>query len=157
MVIDLDRQYTATIETEKGDLELELFAREAPVTVNNFVFLARDGFYDGTTFYRVVPGFMAQAGDPRGTGTFWPGYFIPDEFSQHGHGAGALSMANMGAANTGSCHFFITYVPKPHLDGRHSVFGRLTAGMDVLESLTPGDPVPSLQGDKILRVIIHES
>jgi cyclophilin family peptidyl-prolyl cis-trans isomerase len=157
LLIDTGRHYTATIETEKGNLILELFAKDVPVTVNNFVFLARDGFYDGTTYYRVVPGFMAQAGDPTGTGTYWPGYFIPDEFSRHTHVAGALSMANMGAPNTGTCHFFITYVPRHDLDNGYSVFGQLVEGMDVLRSLTPGDPVPSLQGDKILRVTIDES
>lgn len=157
MVIDVKKQYTATIETEKGELVLELFASDVPVTVNNFVFLARDGFYDGTTFYRVKPGFVAQAGDPTGTGTFWPGYYIPDEFSEHTHVAGALSMANEGRPNSGSCHFFITYAPQHDLDNRYSVFGRLIEGMDVLESLTPGDPVPNLKGDTIIRITIEEN
>ena len=140
MIIDTTRQYTATIETEKGDLVLELFASDVPVTVNNFVFLAREGFYDGTTFHRVIPGFVAQGGDPTGTGTGNPGYSFADEFSGHTHVAGALSMANSGP-NTNGCQFFITYTPQHHLDGVHSVFGQLTEGMDVLESLVPGDVI----------------
>ena len=140
MIIDTSKNYTATIETGKGDLVLELFARDVPVTVNNFVFLAREGFYDGTTFHRVIPGFVAQGGDPTGTGTGTPGYAFADEFSEHTHVAGALSMANSGP-NTNGCQFFITYTPQHHLDGVHSVFGQLIEGMDVLESLVPGDVI----------------
>jgi len=138
MTIDRSKQYTAVIETEKGNLVLELFARDVPVTVNNFVFLARDGFYDGTTFHRVIPGFMAQGGDPTGTGTGGPGYAFADEFSEHTHVAGALSMANAGP-NTNGSQFFITYAPQRHLDGKHSVFGQLVKGMDVLAKIKPGD------------------
>jgi len=150
MTIDTGKQYTATIETEKGNLVLELFASDVPVTVNNFVFLAREGFYDNTTFHRVIsdPPFMAQGGDPTGTGMGNPGYFIDDEFSEHTHVTGALSMANAGA-NTNGCQFFITYSPQPHLDGVHSVFGQLTEGMDVLEQIEAGD--------KIIRIVIEES
>ena len=140
MTIDTSKQYTATIKTKKGDLVLELFASDAPTTVNNFVFLARDGFYDGVTFHRVIPGFMAQGGDPTGTGTGNPGYFFADEFSQHTHVTGALSMANAGP-NTNGCQFFITYTPQQHLDGVHSVFGQLIEGMDVLESIKAGDTI----------------
>jgi peptidyl-prolyl cis-trans isomerase B (cyclophilin B) len=147
MTIDTSKQYTATIETEKGDLVLELFASDVPMTVNNFVFLARDGFYDGTTFHRVVPGFVAQGGAPTGTGTGTPGYRFDDEFSEHTHITGALSMANSGP-NTNGCQFFITYAPQHHLDGKHSVFGQLIEGMDVLERLE--------QGDVIIRVTIDE-
>ena len=147
MTIDTGKQYKATIETEKGNLVLELFASDVPVTVNNFVFLARDGFYHGTTFHRVIPGFMAQGGDPTGTGTGNPGYFFPDEFTEHTHIAGALSMANSGP-NTNGCQFFITYTPQPHLDGKHSVFGQLTEGMDVLEKLE--------NGSVIKRIVIEE-
>ena len=136
--IDITRQYTATIETEKGNLVLELFASDVPVTVNNFVFLAREEFYNGSTFYRVIPDFMAQGGDPTGTGTGGTGYSFADEFTEHTHVAGALSMANAGP-NTNSCHFFITYTPQHHLDGKHSVFGQLIEGMDVLERLENGD------------------
>jgi peptidyl-prolyl cis-trans isomerase B (cyclophilin B) len=140
MSIDTAKQYTAIIETAKGDLVLELFAKDVPVTVNNFVFLARDGFYDGTIFHRVIPGFMAQGGDPTGTGFGGPGYEFKDEFTTHRHGTGALSMAN-GGANTNGSQFFITYAPQPHLDGKHSVFGQLTEGMDVLKQITNGDVI----------------
>lgn len=148
MVIDTSKQYTATIETEKGNLVLELFASDVPVTVNNFVFLAREGFYDGTTFHRVIPDFMAQGGDPTGTGRGGPGYSFPDEFTQHAHVAGTLSMANAGPDTNGS-QFFITYTPQHGLDGKHSVFGQLIQGMDVLEKIK--------NGDIIKRIIIKES
>ncbi len=139
MNLKIGKQLTATIETAKGNLVLELFAADAPATVNNFVFLAREGFYDGVTFHRIIPGFMAQGGDPTGTGSGGPGYKFADEFSQQrGHGVGTLSMANSGPTTNGS-QFFITYAPQPHLDGKHSVFGNLTQGMDVLESLVNGD------------------
>lgn len=147
MIIDTSKQYTATIETEKGNLVLELFARDVPVTVNNFVFLVREGFYDGTTFHRVIPDFMAQGGDPTGTGTGGPGYKFDDEFTKHTHVTGALSMANSGA-NTNGSQFFITYSPQHHLDGRHSVFGQLLEGMDVLEKIK--------NGDTIIRITIEE-
>ncbi len=147
MTIDTSKQYTATIETGKGNIVLELFASDVPVTVNNFVFLAHEGFYDGTTFHRVIPGFMAQGGDPTGTGTGTPGYSFADEFTEHSHVAGALSMANSGP-NTNGCQFFITYTPQHHLDGKHSVFGQLIEGMDVLEKIE--------QGDTIIRITIEE-
>jgi len=147
MQIDTSKNYSATIKTNKGDLQLELFARDVPVTVNNFVFLAREGFYDNTTFHRVIAGFMAQAGDPTGTGRGGPGYSFADEFTRHHHGTGALSMANAGP-NTNGSQFFITYAPQPHLDGHHSVFGQLTGGMDVLKSLG--------NGDKIEKITIQE-
>ena len=140
MMIDTSKQYTATIETGKGNLVLELFASDVPITVNNFVFLARDGFYDSTTFHRVIPGFMAQGGCPVGDGTGNPGYRFEDEFTEHTHVTGALSMANSGA-NTNGCQFFITYTPQHHLDGKHSVFGQLIEGTDVLESIEPGDAI----------------
>jgi peptidyl-prolyl cis-trans isomerase B (cyclophilin B) len=147
MTIATDRQYTATIETEKGNLVLELFASDVPITVNNFVFLARDGFYDGSTFHRVIPGFMAQGGDPTGTGRGNPGYRFADEFTEHTHVAGALSMANSGP-NTNGSQFFITYTPQHRLDGKHSVFGQLIEGMDVLKKIEPGDT--------IIRITIEE-
>ncbi len=155
MVIDTSKQYVATIETEKGNLVLELFAKDVPVTVNNFVFLAREGFYDGSTFHRVMPGFMAQGGDPTGTGRGNPGYSFKDEFTEHTHVTGALSMANAGS-DTNGCQFFITYTPQHGLDGVHTVFGQLVEGMDVLESLTPRDPTknPQFEGDKIIRIKI---
>ncbi len=145
MVIDTSKQYTATMETEKGNLVLELFASDVSMTVNNFVFLARDGFYDNTIFHRVIADFMVQGGDANGTGG--PGYTFADEFTEHTHVTGALSMANSGANNNGS-QFFITYSPQPHLDGHHSVFGQLIEGMDVLEQIE--------QGDTLIRVTIEE-
>ena len=156
MNIDPGKEYTATIETENGNLVLELFAADCPVTVNNFVTLARKGFYDGTTFHRVIPGFMAQGGDPTGTGRGGPGYTFPDEFSGHTHVTGALSMANAGPDTNGS-QFFITYAPQPHLDGHHSVFGQLVEGADVLEKLTPGDPSkPGFAGSRVSTITIDE-
>ncbi len=153
MIIDTSKKYTAFIETEKGNLVLELFAEDVPVTVNNFVFLASEGFYDGTTFHRVIPGFMVQGGDPTGTGMGNAGYKFDDEFTEHTHVAGALSMANSGP-NTNGSQFFITYTPQHGLDGKHTVFGRLIEGMDVLEKLTPRDPNqnPQFEGDKIIRI-----
>ena len=142
-----DKQYTATIETEKGNLVLELFASDVPMTANNFVVLARDGFYDGLTFHRVVPGFVVQGGCPVGDGTGGPGYQFDDEITEHTHVAGALSMANSGA-NTNGSQFFITYTPQHHLDGDHSVFGQLVEGMDVLERIE--------QGDVMIRITIEE-
>ena len=158
MTIDVNKQYTATIETKQGKMVVELFAKDGPVTVNNFVFLAREGFYDGTTFHRVIPGFMAQGGDPTGTGRGGPGYKFDDEFTEHKHDAGTLSMANAGP-NTNGSQFFITYTPQHGLDGKHTVFGRLIEGMDVLEKLTPRDPSQNAQfkGDTIVRITIEES
>ncbi len=140
MTIDTDKQYTATIETGKGNLVLELFASDVPVTVNNFVFLAREGFYDGTTFHRVIADFMAQGGDPTGTGRGGPGYKFADEFTKHTHVTGALSMANAGP-NTNGSQFFILYSPQHHLDGKHSVFGQLIDGMDILKAIKNGDTI----------------
>ena len=148
MQIDPNKSYTAIIETEKGNLVLELFAADVPVTVNNFVFLAREGFYDNTTFHRVIEDFMAQGGDPTGTGAGGPGYKSEDEFTSHTHVTGALSMANAGP-NTNGSQFFICYSPQPHLDGKHSVFGQLTEGMDVLLQIR--------SGDAIKRIVIQES
>ena len=137
----------ATIEIEKGNLVLKLFVDDVPKTVANFVALARDGFYDGTIFHRVIPGFMAQGGDPTGTGRGGPDYTFDDEITKHTHVSGALSMANAGP-NTNGSQFFITYSPQPHLDGKHSVFGQLIEGMDVLKKTEPGDTIK--------RVIIEE-
>lgn len=160
MIIDAEKTYYATIETEKGDIRLLLFDDESPVTVNNFVFLARQGFYDGCTFHRVIPGFVAQAGDPTGTGSGGPGYTFPDEFSPSlSHdSAGILSMANAGPDSNGS-QFFITYAPQPHLDGRHSIFGKVVEGMEVLLSLTPRDPAANPDappGDEIHTIVVEE-
>jgi len=156
MEIDPKKKYTATVETEKGNLVLELFAKDAPNTVNNFVFLARQGYYDGTTFHRVIPGFMVQGGDPSGTGAGGPGYSFPDEFSSRKHQAGTLSMANRGPDTNGS-QFFITYVATPHLDNPHTVFGKLIEGQDVLDDISPRDPSTARKpGDQILKITIAE-
>ena len=159
MVINTSKNYTATIETAKGNIVLELFVQDAPRTVNNFVFLAREGFYDGVTFHRVFLDFMAQSGDPTGTGTGSPGYTFADEFSTRKHVTGTLSMANTGQPGTNGSQFFITYVPTPWLDGIHSVFGQVISGMDVLKSLTPRDPGtnPQFKGDTIIRITIQET
>jgi cyclophilin family peptidyl-prolyl cis-trans isomerase len=159
MSIDLKKKYTATIMTDKGDIVLELFADKTPVTVNNFVFLARQGFYDGVIFHRVIRDFMAQGGDPTGRGSGGPGYRFADEFhpSLKHDKPGVLSMANAGPGTNGS-QFFITHVPTPHLDNRHSVFGQVVSGMDVLLSIPPRDPNrPEVPGVKINSVTITEA
>jgi cyclophilin family peptidyl-prolyl cis-trans isomerase len=157
MTINTSKKYTATIETEKGNLVIELFVKDVPRTVNNFVFLATQGYYDGTTFHRVIPDFMAQGGDPTGTGAGTPGYRFEDEFTAHKNVAGALSMANSGP-NTNGGQFFITYVATPWLDGKHTVFGQLIEGMDVLKKLTPRDPQSArTPGDKVIKVTIKVS
>lgn len=140
MTIDPTKQYTASIQTNKGEMVLELFAKDVPNTVNNFVFLSRDGFYNNTVFHRVIAGFMAQGGDPTGSGSGGPGYRFADEFSGHLHETGTLSMANAGP-NTNGSQFFITFAPQHHLDGKHSVFGQIIMGMDVLQSIKQGDVV----------------
>ena len=148
LVIDTKKTYTGTIKTNKGDIEIEFFAKDAPLTVNNFVFLARDGFYDGVVFHRVIPGFVAQGGDPTGTGRGGPGYRFDDEVSRwkvpHKHEPGVLSMANAGPGTNGS-QFFITYAAFPHLDGKHTVFGRVSSGMDVALSLENGDEMTMVE------------
>ena len=157
MTIDIAKQYKATLRTEKGNVVIALNAEKAPITVNNFVNLARRDFYKNTTFHRVISGFMAQGGDPTGTGSGGPGYTIADEFSDLKHERGVISMANTGAPNSGGSQFFITYAPQPHLDGRHTVFGKVLEGMDILESFTPRDPAqPTSPGVGLLEVIIEE-
>jgi cyclophilin family peptidyl-prolyl cis-trans isomerase len=156
--LDTSKSYRARIKSEKGEMLVELFANDAPLTVENFVNLARSGFYDGTTFHRVIAGFMAQGGDPTGTGTGGPGYTFGDEFSSHRRhdAAGTLSMANAGPGTNGS-QFFITFAPTPHLDGRHSVFGRVVEGMDVLRSIRERDPARDRDpGDRIETIEIEE-
>ncbi len=159
MVLDPDKDYHANLVTEKGTVRIKLFAREAPETVNNFVFLAREGYYDGTTFHRVIEGFMAQGGDPTGTGTGGPGYSIRDEFHpdlRHDR-PGVLSMANRGP-NTGGSQFFITHVATPWLDDRHAVFGQVVEGMEVVNALRERDPQSDREpGDRIERVEIEET
>lgn len=142
MVIDTNKKYSAIFHTDKGDIKVLLFADKTPKTVNNFVFLAREGFYDGTIFHRVIADFMAQGGDPTGTGTGGPGYRFTDEFekSLKHDKPGILSMANAGP-NTNGSQFFITHVPTPWLDNKHSVFGQVVDGMKVLMSIPPRDPM----------------
>jgi peptidylprolyl isomerase/peptidyl-prolyl cis-trans isomerase B (cyclophilin B) len=146
-------------KTEVGDFAAQLFAVEAPLTVNNFVFLARQGYYDNTTFHRVLPGFMAQGGDPTGTGAGGPGYTFEDEFtpSLRFDRPGLLAMANRGP-NTNGGQFFITYAPTPHLDGLHTIFGEVVEGMEVLEALTPRDPLsnPGFSGTALVTIEIIE-
>jgi cyclophilin family peptidyl-prolyl cis-trans isomerase len=138
--IDLKKQYTATLETNRGVIVLKLYAAPAPRTVNNFVCLAEDRFYDGTSFHRVIKEFMIQGGDPTGTGRGGPGYTFKDEFdSKLKHDRpGVLSMANAGP-NTNGSQFFITHVPTPWLDGKHSVFGQVIQGQDVVNAIEQGD------------------
>ena len=150
MTIDPKKNYTASIETNRGTIAIDLFAQDAPLTVNNFVFLANEHYYDGVTFHRVIPDFMIQGGDPTGTGRGGPGYQFADELrgNPNRHGTGMLSMANAGA-NTNGSQFFITHSPQPHLDGKHTVFGQVTSGMDVVNAIR--------QGDVMTAVTISES
>lgn len=147
MQIDPSASYQATLQTDKGTIQLALHAEHAPRTVNNFVFLAREGFYDETTFHRVIDGFMVQGGDPTGTGTGGPGYTFDDELEdnplRHDR-AGMLSMANAGP-NTNGSQFFITLDEQPHLDGKHTVFGEVTEGQDVVERIEQDDEITSVE------------
>jgi cyclophilin family peptidyl-prolyl cis-trans isomerase len=158
MNIDPSKSYTATIRTDRGDIIVALHADKAPRTVNNFVFLARDGFYDGVIFHRVIADFMAQGGDPTRTGSGNPGYSFEDEFHpdlRHDK-PGVLSMANAGP-NTNGSQFFLTHVPVPHLDNKHSVFGQVIENLDVLMSIPPRDPRnPEAPGVAIQSIEISE-
>lgn len=149
MTIDPAKSYTATIKTNRGDIVIDLFADKAPQTVNNFVFLAQDGFYNGVVFHRVIDNFMVQTGDPTGTGRGGPGYRFGDEFhpALRHSGPGILSMANAGPGTNGS-QFFITHVRTEWLDDRHTVFGQVREGQDVVNSIR--------QGDKMEEVVIDE-
>jgi peptidyl-prolyl cis-trans isomerase B (cyclophilin B) len=149
MQIDTSKKYKATMETSRGTIVLDLYPEYAPKTVNNFVFLANQGFYDGTTFHRVINDFMIQGGDPTGSGRGGPGYRFEDELKDNPlrHETGVISMANAGP-NTNGSQFFITHGPQPHLDGRHTVFGKVVDGMDVVNKIR--------QGDKIMKVVIEE-
>ncbi len=150
--------YHAVLVTSQGTVRVRLFAEEAPETVNNFVFLARDGYFDGTTFHRVIKDFMVQGGDPTGSGMGGPGYKIRDEFHpdlRHDR-PGILSMANAGP-NTGGSQFFVTHIATPWLDGRHAIFGEVVEGMDVVYAIRERDPQSDPQpGDEIERVEIEE-
>jgi peptidyl-prolyl cis-trans isomerase B (cyclophilin B) len=150
MEIDPAKGYTATIETNRGDIVLELDPKHAPKTVNNFVFLARQGFYDGVVFHRVIANFMIQGGDPTGSGRGGPGYKFEDEVKSNPlkHGAKVISMANAGP-NTNGSQFFITHSPQSHLDGKHTVFGKVVEGSDVVDAIR--------QGDAMVKVTISEA
>jgi peptidyl-prolyl cis-trans isomerase B (cyclophilin B) len=149
----------ATIETNQGTIELELFDDDAPKTVENFTKLARDGFYDGVSFHRVIPDFMIQGGDPTGTGSGGPGYTFEDEQNEHGVARGALAMANAGPNTNGSQFFIVTAEACPWLDGKHTVFGRVTSGMDVVDTISelPTDANDRPQDDVVMeRVTVSE-
>jgi len=150
MQIDSGKSYSADIVTNKGTMTLKLYPEHAPQTVNNFVFLAREGYYDGVSFHRVIANFMVQGGDPTGSGMGGPGYRFDDEFDNNPlrHVDNVISMANAGPGTNGS-QFFITHLSQPHLDGRHTVFGKLTSDVDVLNSIQ--------QGDVMEKVTITES
>ena len=158
MTLDKSKKYSAVMHTDKGDINIQLFADKTPKTVNNFVFLAKEGFYNGVIFHRVIKDFMVQGGDPTGTGRGGPGYRFEDEFNpglKHDK-PGVLSMANAGP-NTNGSQFFITHVPTPWLDFKHSVFGEVIDGMDVVMAIPPRDPMrPEYPGIKILSVDILE-
>lgn len=163
MTIDVNKTYFATIETEKGNIRIQLFPDIAPETVNSFVFLAREGFYDGVTFHRVITGFMAQAGDPSGTGGGGPGYTIHDEFSDRPFGEGSVGMARPDLPDSAGSQFFICYKPQgagqgcAHLTGQYTLFGEVVEGQDVAESLTPRDPTTATSpGDRIITITIEE-
>jgi peptidyl-prolyl cis-trans isomerase B (cyclophilin B) len=140
MQIETNKTYTVTVDTNKGLIELELYAQHAPKTVNNFVFLAKEGFYDGVSFHRVIPDFMIQGGDPTGTGSGGPGYKFEDEVRENPltHERGVISMANAGP-NTNGSQFFITHSPQAHLNGKHTVFGKVVKGLDVVDEIRGGD------------------
>jgi len=139
MTIDPNKQYSATFETSRGEIVCDLFARDAPKTVNNFSFLAREKFYDGTVFHRVIANFMIQGGDPTGTGRGGPGYRFEDELDNpHKHQVGSLSMANAGP-NTNGSQFFITHIATDWLNGKHTVFGQVRSGQDVVNAIQAGD------------------
>lgn len=150
LTIDVKKSYKATIETDRGNIEIEFYPQYAPMTVNNFVFLAREGFYDGVVFHRVIADFVIQGGDPTGTGMGGPGYKFGDEVMGNPlkHERGVISMANAGPGTNGS-QFFITHSPQPHLNGRHTVFGKVVAGLDVVDKIR--------QGDKMNKVTITEA
>tara|TARA_B100001287_G_C22520594_1_gene452538 strand:+ start:204 stop:797 length:594 start_codon:yes stop_codon:yes gene_type:complete len=156
--IEMTNQYYAFVELEDqngetmGKVKIELYADKTPKTVQNFIDLSNSGFYDGIIFHRVIPGFMAQTGDPDGTGSGGPGYTFEDEFhpSLSHDSAGILSMANRGP-NTNGSQFFITYGPQPHLDNMHSVFGKVVEGLELIEAIPPRDP--SMINDPSVKMV----
>jgi peptidyl-prolyl cis-trans isomerase B (cyclophilin B) len=149
LTIDTSKNYVATLETSKGTIVVDLFPKDAPKTVNNFVFLAREGFYDGTKFHRVIENFMIQGGDPEGSGRGGPGYRFEDETkgNPNKHKAGSLSMANAGP-NTNGSQFFITHVATDWLNGKHTVFGQVRSGQEVVNAVKQGDDLKSVKIDE---------
>jgi len=150
MTIDTSKKFAATFNTSRGSIVVDLFAKDAPKTVNNFVFLAREGFYDGTVFHRVIPDFMIQGGDPSATGRGGPGYQFEDEVKNnpHKHQVGSLSMANAGP-NTNGSQFFITHVVTDWLNGKHTVFGQVRSGQDVVNAIQQGDTLNSVTVEEL--------
>jgi peptidylprolyl isomerase len=156
MGIDPSKRYTATMETSMGTLVIALDALNAPITVNNFVFLAGYHYYEGVIFHRIIDGFMCQGGDPTGTGRGGTGYRFVDEQVKQRYQLGSMAMANAGP-NTNGSQFFLTYVATPWLNGKHSIFGKVESGMDVLKQISERDPSAGTQpGDKILSIAIEE-
>ncbi len=159
LTIGADKTYTAIIETEKGTFRIQLRPDLAIQTVNSFIFLAREGYYDGVTFHRVIPGFMAQGGDPTGTGSGGPGYTLPAEFSDVPYVRGTVGMARTADPDSGGSQFFITFGEQTNLNGQYTVFGEITEGMDIVDSLTPRDPATgpgAPPGDAIISIEIVE-
>ena len=159
MTIDTAKQYLATVKMEKGgEFVIELYPDKAPATVNSFVFLAREGYFDGVTFHRVLEGFMAQTGDPSGSGTGGPGYQFDNEYSDLNFDKeGVVAMANAGL-NTNGSQFFITFAPVPLRSNEYTIFGQVISGMDVVKSITLRDPLkkPDFTGDAISSITITE-
>ncbi|MEA3350658.1 MAG: peptidylprolyl isomerase [Chloroflexota bacterium] len=145
MKIDPEKKYSVSMKTNRGIIEIDLYPEHAPKTVNNFVFLSREGYYDGLKFHRVINNFMIQGGDPTGTGRGGPGYKFEDELVGNPleHETGSLSMANAGP-NTNGSQFFITHAPQPHLNGKHTVFGKVTSGMDVVNAIEQNDKMTAV-------------
>lgn len=156
MTIDPAKTYTATIKMDIGDIKLELYPQDAPQHVNSFVFLARECFYDGVTFHRVIPGFVAQAGDPTGTGSGGPGYTIPDEVNARTFEDGTLGMAKTTAPNSAGSQWFICYAPAPNLNGGYTVFGQLIEGRDVLDKIAPRNPQSATAPGTVINTIVIE-
>jgi peptidylprolyl isomerase len=160
MTIDPKKNYTATFTTPRGDFVVKLRPDLAPQTVNSFVFLAKEGFFDGLTWHRVLPNFMAQGGDPTGTGTGGPGYHLPDEFTDKVKfdKPGILAMANTGRPNSGGSQFFVTTAPADYLDGKYTIFGEVEKGQEIVNGIPLRDPQqnPTTPGEQIVKITIAE-
>ena len=158
MALEQGKAYVATLTMATGgEIVIDLFPAAAPETVNSFVFLAREGYHDGLTFHRVIPGFVAQSGDPSGTGSGGPGYTIPDEVNEHTHEAGVIAMAKTAAPNSAGSQFYLTLAEIPHLNGGFTVFGKVCEGMDAVQAISAREPGPGLPpGDAIKTISISE-